>query len=106
MKTMHTYPLQVKLMYELKVLVRDRVIVLMLLLLLIHIETVDKMYSMVEELKLLARCLQESDKCKKNVNRARTWIICLGLFFFLLFQSDFPSIFAFSLQMISSITMS
>lgn len=38
---MHAYPLQIKLIHELKVLVPARVIVLMLLLLIIHIETLD-----------------------------------------------------------------
>lgn len=86
---MHTYPLQDKLIYELKVLLRARVIVLMLFLLLIRIETADKMYSMVEELKLFKRCLQESDKCKKNVNRAWIWIIFQFWFYSIHFKAIF-----------------
>lgn len=87
-------------------LVLASVIVLLLLLLVIHIETVDKSCSMLDELKLLERCLLESDRCKKNANRVWIWIICWVLFFFLPFQSNFLSIIAFHLQLIYNITMS
>lgn len=42
MENRHAYPVQIKLIYELKVLVHVRVIFLTLLLLLIHIETLIK----------------------------------------------------------------
>ena len=64
MENMHVYPHQIKLMYVLKV--HAWVIIFMLLLLLVHIEIIDKIHSIHDASKLLERYLLDSGKCKKK----------------------------------------
>lgn len=104
MENRHAYPLQIKLIYELKVLVHVRVIFFDVAFPSTTYWNLDKKSATLDELKLLGSCLLESERCKKNANRMWIWII--GFVFLPFTSKQFPIYNCFSFELISNITIS